>query len=294
MNNELYHYNHNHDSLGRFSSSGGSSGFRSSSSGSNKKSKNNSRSSRSLSGTFKRKKSKNNVKKGKASNTKLSKNERDRLVNKGSLKEIKANKNRLSNRELESAITRLEREKAARVNLDKRLSSLDADTKKKGIDKVGDVMNTVGKLNNYAQTGINSWNTIAKIHNSLSENEWPELKGHKTNKEIQNVIRSGSRDAIKANKSKMTYEQYQEAVNRLDLDRKLNKQDRSEKIDKIIRSGNADQIWAHRNDMSSQELKEASQRLKNQDEIVKQKKRQTKESKTIDELNKKRKIRGYK
>ena len=96
----LVHYNHNHDRLGRFARSTGAAAS-------------------SVGGRVTRKKKKatpkSNVKNGKSANTKLSDADRNRIVKSGTAKEVAKYKDRLSTRELETAVNRLQQEKVKRT-----------------------------------------------------------------------------------------------------------------------------------------------------------------------------------
>lgn len=222
MNDYLIHYNHNHDALGRFARSAGSA---SSAVGSRltsrKKEKNNSIRKYESNQRLASKKNKDNKvekKKGsKSNNTKLSDSERKRLVESASLKEVTANKDRLSNRELESAISRLQKEKINRIDLEKKLYDLNKPdsqkNKESAIQKIERLGNNAEKLANAINSGTKLYNNAVQVYN-LGKPESQRLPrignnndGKKTRPWVQAIIDSG--DAAKAAKyaSQMTAEE---------------------------------------------------------------------------------------
>lgn len=223
MNNELYHYNHNHDALGRFARSTGGVVTSLGSKGSSKaksiaKGISDKRKAKKNSSTIENVK----VRGSKSNNTKLSKDQKKKLIEKGTAKEISQHKNSLSNRELETAIHRLQKEKAARMNLEKKLSELNSvegqAKRQSGMERLDQTMKTVKNINEYAKTGIDSWNTIAKIHNSLYDNKWPQITGQKeqtVSPSIQKMIRRGDAEEIYKNRQNMNWKEINEAANRL-------------------------------------------------------------------------------
>lgn len=176
----LIHYNHNHDRLGRFAKSAGSAGSKVGSAvlSSGKKKK-------------KQQPPKADIKKGKAANTKLSDKERKRIVETANAQEVAKNKDRLSTRELETAVTRLQREKVQRIDLEKKLSDLNDGGKQKqtAIQKIEKYGNDLERISNGLEKAAKMYNTAAKIHNLMSSgnDQWPiygeKKKAEKTGQE---------------------------------------------------------------------------------------------------------------
>ena len=230
MSNYLIHYNHNHDALGRFARSAGGSISR----GTKSVGSNTTRKLKSAQRISKKKKTANNVevakkqKGSKSNNTKLSEADRERLVREGSVKEITANKDRLSNRELETAVNRLEKEKINRMDLEKKLSDLNSQANKQQteafIDKIANAGEKLKKANNAADRTVDAYNTMAKIHNSLSDkdHQWTLLDGKpkqgQTSREIESIIRSADPWVVFANRSKMSVDEYKKANDRIAQD----------------------------------------------------------------------------
>ena len=180
----LIHYNHNHDRLGRFARSVGSAGSTVGSAAIPKSKK-------------KQQPPKADIKKGKAANTKLSDKERKRIVDSGDAKEVAKNKDRLSTRELETAVNRLQKEKLQRIDLEKKLSDLNSngrDTNRKTIiDKVEKYGNDLERLSNGVEKAAKMYNTAARVHNLMSSgnDQWPiygeKKKGEKEKTEAQRL-----------------------------------------------------------------------------------------------------------
>ena len=181
----LEHYNHNHDRLGRFARSTGAAA---SSIGGK------------VSGKKKNKQApKADIKKGKSANTKLSESERNRIVKSGSAKEVNKHKSQLSNRELKSAVDRLMQEKTDRNLLESQLSSLTASPKKQGqmrkaIDWMDKHQKDVETLKKFTGTGIDLYNNVAKINNSLAGSNMPIIKENYKKPQHFQQISNGPKD----------------------------------------------------------------------------------------------------
>lgn len=221
MSDYLIHYNHNHDRLGRFArSTGSASRYVGGKFTSKKEKKNNNTRKYESSKHLASKKNDDKVKASKKSggsksnNTKLSDSERKRLVESASLKEVTANKDKLSNRELESAINRLQKEKINRIDLEKKLSDLNRPDNQKNRESAIQKIERLGKnaesLANAINSGIKLYNNAAQVYN-LGKPEGkrlPRIGNDKDNKKVrpwvQAIIDSG--DAVKAAKyaSQMT------------------------------------------------------------------------------------------
>ena len=256
----LIHYNHNHDSLGRFASTAGSAAA-------------------SIGGkiTGKSKKKKvpeADIKSGKAANTKLSDSERNRIVNSGSAKEVAKYKNRLSTKELETAVNRIQKEQVQRIDLEKKLSDLSSDNKKQkqsALEKIEKYSSDLERISNSVEKAAKMYNTAAKVHNAMSasNDQWPiygEKKPEKTSQYIKDIMRTGTIDQIKANKGKMTSEQYKQAVDRVQADQRLENFRRNEtgelsREQKIVRtSGSLEDVYRNRGQLTGNEYTEAVRR----------------------------------
>lgn len=237
----LMHYNHNHDRLGRFARSVGSAGGKVGSSV--------------MSSSKKKKKGQPpeaDIKKGKAANTKLSDKDRKRIVDSGDAKEVAKYKDRLSTRELETAVNRLQKEKVQRIDLEKKLSDLNSDGRDKqratAIDKIEKYGNDLERISNGLEKAAKMYNTAAKIHNLMSSgnDQWPiygEKKSKDKSAKEKELIERGEKLKernlkTKENKSKREEREEAFASRKLDdaeadYDREREKKTRQERLSKI-------------------------------------------------------------
>lgn len=233
MNDYLEHYNHNHDALGRFARSAGSASSSIGRKLSGKKDKNNTIRKYDSAKRLASKKTKaSNVKvakkkKGsKSNNTKLSDSERRRLIESASLKEVTANKDKLSNRELEKAINRLQTEKVSRINLEKQLADLNNPANQKNkqtaIEKIDKWGKDAEKLANAINSGTKLYNNFANVYNlgKPDSQKLPRIGNEKdgnkrTRSWVQTIVDSG--DAVKAAKyaNQMTADERKKVVDSL-------------------------------------------------------------------------------
>ena len=262
----LVHYNHNHDRLGRFARSTGAAAS-------------------SVGGRVTRKKKKaapkSNVKNGKSANTKLSDADRNRIVKSGTAKEVAKYKDRLSTRELETAVNRLQQEKVKRIDLDKQLSELSGETKNKAsvLEKVEKYSSDLERISSSVEKAAKMYNTAAKVHNAMSSSndQWPiygEKKQYKTPSDLKEIIRSGDARAIKANKGRMNEQEHKEATQRLQRDMQIDKYVREQageisKKDRILRTGSARDVYNNRDKFTQKEYEDAVKRFGSDEEMMK-------------------------
>lgn len=229
MNDYLEHYNHNHDALGRFARSAGSASSSIGKKITGKKEKKTTTRKYESSKRLASKKTKaskiepgKKQKGSKSNNTKLSDSERKRLIESASLKEVTANKDRLSNRELESAVNRLQKEKISRIDLEKKLYDLNKPDSKQNRETAMQKIDRWGKNAETLAQAINSgtklYNNAVQVYN-LGKPESQRLPrignekdGKKTRPWVQAIIDSG--DAAKAAKyaSQMTAKERNEVA----------------------------------------------------------------------------------
>lgn len=146
-------------------------------------------------------------------------------LQKGTATEVLKFKGELTNQEMQNALTR--------ISLEKQLSDISAreiaagqKQTKSALDKASDVMNNVEKVRNMTEKGINVYNTIAKINNSLSTEELPvigdktlktrlkEEADKKAKEERSKAVREASIDDFLKNINKYTDEEVNSKVNR--------------------------------------------------------------------------------
>lgn len=139
---------------------------------------------------------------------------REEILKRGSASEVMSLKGKISNSELQSAVNRL--------NLERQLSDLSSkDNPKK--DKLSETMDKVDKLNQNTKKGIDAYNTVAKILNSLTDTDLPTIDGssrkeqkekkaeaeqkkreEKERKAVEDIIKRGDTDEIKKNIHRFT------------------------------------------------------------------------------------------
>ena len=241
MKDYLIHYNHNHDALGRFASSAGSAGRAIGSKfTSGKKEKSNSIRKYESSQRIAKKKNaseaainKSRQKGSKSNNTKLSDSERKRLVSSGSVQEVTKNKDKLSNRELETAINRLQKERTNRIDLEMKLSDLNSPTGNKNKESAMQKVERLGKnaetLANAINSGTKLYNNAAMVYNlgKPANKQLPRIGDKKGGEDkprpfVQNIINSG--DAAKAAKyvKRMTPDERKKVIDAIQDTNKIN------------------------------------------------------------------------
>lgn len=88
---------------------------------------------------------------------------KDKILRSGKASDILKYQGRLTNQELQSAVSRL--------NLEKTLKDYSSKEKQDSLRKMNDMVKTLDTVTNWTNTGIKAWNTIANISNSLSSSE---------------------------------------------------------------------------------------------------------------------------
>lgn len=143
----------------------------------------------------------------------------------GTATEVLSFKGSLTNQEMQNALTR--------INLERQLSDISAkeiaagqQKSKTALEKASDIMDNVEKVRNMTEKGINVYNTIAKINNSLSTEELPvigdktlktrlkEESDKKAKEERSKAVREASIDDFLKNINKYTDEEVNSKVNR--------------------------------------------------------------------------------
>lgn len=119
--------------------------------------------------------------------------EKQTALKKGSARDILKFKGDLTNQEMQTAL--------GRINLEKQLFDMSAKETKKGMDKVNSIMNKVDQVNANVNKGVNAYNTVARINNSLSDKKLPVLDGaskkdNTSNEKKKRLIKSGSPEDI--------------------------------------------------------------------------------------------------
>lgn len=87
--------------------------------------------------------------------------DKDRVLKSGSATEAMRYKGKLTNQELQGVVTRL--------NLEAQLGKLSAAEKRSKFEKMDQVVRNVKTATDWAKTGTEAYNTIAKVYNSTDE-----------------------------------------------------------------------------------------------------------------------------
>lgn len=148
---------------------------------------------------------------------KLRADEADRLLKTGSAKEIYENRASLSNADIQNALNRLNNEKT--------LKSLTMADVKTGVDRLAEIGEKAMKVRTASENFINLYNTVAKVNNSLFDTDLPIIgeKKNKANAAIESLVKSGNMNAILANKTKLTTQEFNDAYNRAIKERAMRK-----------------------------------------------------------------------
>ena len=144
--------------------------------------------------------------------------EKKKALESGSAADVLKFKGKLTNQELQTALTR--------INLEAQLSSISQKNVQTGLDKVTSIMDKVDKVRNATEKGINAYNTVAKVSNSLAGTKLPKIgdEGGKNSalaKWKENLIKKGTPEEILANFDKLTVAELREANQRRLLKKQL-------------------------------------------------------------------------
>lgn len=133
--------------------------------------------------------------------------EKKKALESGSAADVLKFKGKLTNQELQTALTR--------INLESQLSSISQKDVKSGMDKVASVMDKVEKARQATEKGIGAYNTIAKVSNSLAGTKLPKI-GDESNKNSalakwkENLIKKGTPEEILENFDKLSVSELRE------------------------------------------------------------------------------------
>lgn len=140
-------------------------------------------------------------------------------LEKGSAKDVLKFKGELTNKELQDAFTRL--------NTEQLISAIAAKDTKGFWDKVSSITDKVGKAKDFANRGIDAWNTFVKIHNTFSSDDNKLLsiggdnkKTDKDSKKKQDLVTQyitevGSNKQVMSRVDQMSIAQLESALERL-------------------------------------------------------------------------------
>lgn len=96
---------------------------------------------------------------------------KQRILRSGKASEVLEYQGRLTNQELQEALTR--------INIERQLSDIQAKEVQTGLDKFTSVMDKVGRVTDGVQKGVNAYNLVAKIANTFTaqDKQLPVLDG---------------------------------------------------------------------------------------------------------------------
>lgn len=113
--------------------------------------------------------------------------EKQRVLREGSAAEVLRYQGKLTNQELQSAMSR--------INLETQLKTSAQKDIQKGFDRIDKTMKTLETMNKWTETGIKTWNNIANMYNASNQErvynaksdkwEWQTKKGKKVLKTIK-------------------------------------------------------------------------------------------------------------
>ena len=143
---------------------------------------------------------------------------KEKVLNSGSATDVLKYRGKLTNQELQNAVTRL--------NLEKQLSDISAKEVKSGMDKVNSVMNKVEKATEAAEKGIKAYNTVAKVTNSVGKTNLPTIGDSSSKKKDpikEKLIKSGSAEEVSKRFGDFTVDELKTIDKRMDYEEKIRK-----------------------------------------------------------------------
>lgn len=143
---------------------------------------------------------------------------KEKVLNSGSATEVLKYRGKLTNQELQNAVTRL--------NLEQQLSAISAKEVKTGMDKVTSVMNKVEKATTAVEKGIKAYNTVAKVTNSVGKTNLPTIgdSSSKAKDPIkEKLIKSGSPKQVSKRFGDFTVDELKTISNRMAYEEQIRK-----------------------------------------------------------------------
>lgn len=143
-----------------------------------------------------------------------------RVLESGSAAEVLKYKGKLTNQELQQAVTR--------INMERQLSEISSKETKSGLDRVDSFMNKLDRMRANTEKGISAYNTLAKILNSTTDADLPTIDGNKKKDKAEDKVRkklvkSGSLKEIEKNLGKFNSEEIKAINTRLAFEEKIKK-----------------------------------------------------------------------
>ena len=214
---ELYHYNHNHDALGRFASSisGSAKSVGRTVSNAKKKLANNpTKVLQKKSRTQKSAEAKENVTK-KEKTARQRKESLEKAIRTGDAKTIYERRAELTDKQLDDAIKRLSR--------DKELKSMVAQNSPSRVKKLNEIMDKAGEYNDVVKKGLEIYKTASDVKNIINKNQ-SKIEREERNKQISDIVEDTTRLAeLYSNRKDYSKESIEKAVKKYEAEQKLKK-----------------------------------------------------------------------
>lgn len=104
-----------------------------------------------------------------------------KAIDSGDVETIKAWKSKLSNKELDEALKR--------IDLNQRLDAAGKKNHKSGLDKVEGAIDKVGQVTRIGNTLLSAYGLVAKVNNTFNKKQLPDIDGDHYKKEREEAAR---------------------------------------------------------------------------------------------------------
>lgn len=186
-------------------------------------------------------------------------------LEKGSAKDVLKFKGELTNKELQDAFTR--------INTEQNIAALAARETKTTWDKISSISDKLGKAKDFAEKGINAWNTFVKVHNTFADDDnkllviggenKPIDKGKKEKDKalVDYITKYGSFDQVTKYLDQMSVSDAKSALARFDNSSSKEAKRKAELItDLVTEFGSAKQVFPKVNELSISQLEDIQKR----------------------------------
>lgn len=166
-----------------------------------------------------------------------------RVLESGSAAEVAKYKGKLTNKELQDVVNRL--------NMEQRVSELAVNKEPSRIEKITD---RIDKANKFADKGITGWNNIAKILNATTNADLPIIDGNKkkdkaVEKARKKLIESGTPEQIKKHFGKLSVKDLEDINKRFNYEDNISRRVDTKKADdaakEAVNKEKAQKNWEH-------------------------------------------------
>jgi hypothetical protein len=197
-----------------------------------------------------------------------------KAINSGDVETVKAWKGKLSNKELDDAIKR--------IDLNQRLDAAGKKSKKSGLDKVEEVVDTVGRVTNIGNTLLNAYGLVAKVNNTFNSKQLPSIDGTNYKKKEADAAEKKAKEEANA-KIKEEREAAKESREKAKEEREAKTASDAEAINKLASEGKYDEIIKNYGSYDPQAIQNAKtaieQKKKFEELLAEEKKKKEKENK---------------